>query len=525
MNKKEIDGIRAFLEQKFGVFLSDNISIQGMDEKEKMKWLKRGDRVTYIWTDDFLTGRRSKTPFVLNPALLQLVTDTIKKNDLKIYFGMLSYQGRGDDALYSGFNVFDLLKPYQEDLGLKFFLGYQGKYETTLCKKLREMGVTVFLNDRIQLDDSRGEIVVPCNEPGKAANCVKSIKLIQREVEQLGWDDKKTMVVFVDDDYIMQDAVNFLMLFIPWVLSFASPQMSKEKGLQRLIAQSQKVGFVKNGSPRLQFARRVLREIVYGEKEVMTYRDFLVELLKREIRDLGESFELEERERMVEKLVRELSQVKTAIRELEKVPSDVVVTPENFPSVLYTFGEKTRKTSNLIKNCLQNKVGLGGRVTSLLTTLFLRHSEKPLFHWLSAFTYLLHGDQGAPLSHWLKISFGRGYAVEISLLVQFLLDDRFKDYKVINVIANPHIHQPQQDLNVARMRDTILSSLDLLELLYSEFPSPDFLRRYDIGDTKRQRILRHPDGRIDFDEQLLYLEKHPLIPALEDTVLVEKPLN
>jgi len=217
--------------------------------------------------------------------------------------------------------------------------------------------------------------------------------------------------------------------------------------------------------------------------------------------------------------------MKTAIRQLEKMPSAVVMTPENFSAVLSTFEKGTGRSSNLIKKYLQRKVRLGGRVTSLLTTLLLRYSEDPLLLWLSKFTYLLHGDQGASLSHWLNLSFGRGYAIEISLLIQVLLDRRFQDLKVINVISNPHIHQSQQDVNVDLMRDAILSSLDLFRLLYGEITPLDFAKRYDIGDTGRKRILRYPDGRIDFDEQLLHLEKNPLIPPLKGLVLTGESPN
>jgi hypothetical protein len=349
--------------------------------------------------------------------------------------------------------------------------------------------------------------------------------MIQHEVEKERWNFKKTFVIFVDDDYIMQDSLAFLMMIIPWVLSFVDPRITNDKGLQELIEKCQKTGFVKSGSPRLQFSRRVMREIAYGEKQVLIYRDFLIELLKREIRELGERFEREERKTVVEKIVREFSQMKTAIRQLEKIPSRVVMTPENFPSVLSTFGKGTLKSSNLIRNYLNRKVRLGGRVTNLLTPLFLRYSEDPLSLWLSKFTYLLHGDQGASLSHWLNMSFGRGYAIEISILIQVLLDRRFQDLKVINVISNPHIHQSQQDVNVDRMRDAILSSLDLFRLFYGEIKPLDFLKRYDIGDTGRKRILRYPDGRIDFDEHLLHLEKNPLIPQLKGLVLTGEPSN
>lgn len=526
MDKLEIKTLRKLLEEKFGVFLPDNILMKGMSSDKKREWLERGDRVTYLWTKDFLTTRGSKDPFVIHPKLMNLVTDTIKREGLKIYFGILSYQGRGDDALHTGFNVFELLKPYQKEWGFKFFMAYQGLKKTTLCTKVQEIGGTVFMNDKVELLNKNGEVVVPYNEPGKSANLVKSLKLIQREVEESRGSLEKSMVVFLDDDYVMNDALSNLMMIMPWVLSFVQESVTNEKRLQKVIKLCEGAGFVKKGSARLQFSRRVLREVMYGKKEVMNYRDFLIELLKGEIRNLGERFEQEEREKIVEKMIKELSQIKDAIRLLEQLPPEVVITPDNITSVLTYAGDKSKKCSNLIKNYLEKRIVLGGRVTTLLTTIFLRQSERTLFRWLSEFTYLLHGDQGAPLSHWLKMSFGRGYAIEISILVQLLLDKRFQNHKVINIIANPHIHQSQQDLNVAYMRDTILSTLDLLELLYGEASSLDFIKRYDIGNQpKRRRIVRHPDGNIGFDEQLLFIEKNPFIPHLDGLVLDEKELN
>lgn len=525
MKKKEKDSLRKLLKEKFGILIPDNLSLPRMTEKKKKEWVERGDRVTYLWPQDFLTGKTAKKPFALDPDIIQLVTDTIKQEDLRIYFGMLSYHGRGNAALYTGLNVFESLEPYREKWGLKFFLGYQGNRETSLCKKLREMDVRIFLNDQIQLVDTEGNIVVTDNETGKAANCVKSLKMIQNEVNKHRWNTRRTFVVFVDDDYVMQDSLTYLMMIISWVLSFVSPQTAKEKGFQQLIENCQNVGFVKNGSSRLQFSRQVTREITYGEKPVMSYRDFLIELLKREIRELGERFEREEKKNTVERMIKELSQMKTAIRQLEKVPSDAIMTPDNFSSVLSVFEKRTQRSCKVIRELLQRKVRLGGRVTNLLTTLFLRYSEVILHLWLSEFTYMLHGDQGMSLYNWLRMLIGRGYAIEISLLVQVLLDRQFQDYKVININSNPHIHQSQQDMNVDRMRDTILSSLDLFRLLYGEIKPYDFLQRYDMSYTRRKRIIRHPDGRVSFDDQLLHIEKDHLIPPLKDLLLVEKPLK
>jgi len=525
MKKTEQDKVKKLLEQRFGILMPDNISLQRMSERKRKEWIERGDRVTYLWPQDFLTTRESKKPFVLDPAIVQLVTDTIQQEELRIYFGMLSYHGRGNAALHTGLNVFDSLEPYREKWGLMFFLGYQGNRETSLCKKLKEKGISIFFNDQVQLEDKEGNIIVAYNEAGKAANCIKSIKMIQDEANKHRLNTRKTFVVFVDDDYVMQDSLTYLMMMISWVLSFVSSQITKEKSLQKLIENCQKVGFVKNGSSRLQFSRQVTREITYGEKPVMCYRDFLIELLKREIRELGERFEREEKKSTVEKMVKELSQMKTAIRQLEKLPSEAIMTPDNFSSVLSTFEKRTQKSCKMIRELLQRKVRLGGRVTSLLTTLFLRHSERTLHLWLSEFTYMLNGDQGMSLYSWLHMLIGRGYALEISLLVQVLLDRQFQDYKVINIISNPHIHQSQQDINVNRMRDTILSSLDLFRLLYGEIKSYDFLQRYDMSYSSRRRILRHPDGRISFDDQLLQLEKDHLVPPLKELLMVEKPLK
>ncbi|MCR4290590.1 MAG: hypothetical protein NUV86_10075 [Candidatus Scalindua sp.] len=525
MKKAEKDKLKKLLEGRFGILIPDNISLQKMSERKKKEWLDRGDRVTYLQPQDFLTTRAAKKPFAIEPDIIQLVTDTIQQEDLKIYFGMLSYHGRGNAALYTGLNVFDSLEPYREKWDLRFFLGFQGNRETSLCKKLREKGVSVFLNDQIQLEDKEGNIIVADNEPGKAANCVKSLKMIQGEVKKHKWSTRKTFVVFVDDDYVMQDSLTYLMMIISWVFSFVSPQIAKEKSFQQLIENCQKVGFVKNGSSRLQFSRQVTREIIYGEKPVMSYRDFLIELLKREIRELGERFEREEKKSTVERMIKELGQMKTAIRQLEKVPAEAIMTPDNFSSVLSVFEKRTQRSCNMIRELLKRKVRLGGRVTSLLTTLFLRYSEEALHLWLSEFTYMLHGDQGMSLYNWQHMLIGRGYAIEISLLVQVLLDRQFQDYKIININSTPHIHQSQQDMNVNRMRDTILSSLDLFRLLYGEIKPHDFLQRYDKSHTSRRRIIRHPDGRVSFDDQLLQLEKDHLIPPLKDLLVAENPVK
>jgi hypothetical protein len=126
----------------------------------------------------------------------------------------------------------------------------------------------------------------------------------------------------------------------------------------------------------------------------------------------------------------------------------------------------------------QQHIYEGGRVTQRLRSIFYYESHRRIFRWLRAFTYLLHGDQGATLGFWKKIpSLFSGYAIEISLLYQALADKSLQD-QILNIEGLPHSHQRSKSLNIWKMSDCILLSLDVLRIIYGDLDIREFLLKY-----------------------------------------------
>jgi hypothetical protein len=122
----------------------------------------------------------------------------------------------------------------------------------------------------------------------------------------------------------------------------------------------------------------------------------------------------------------------------------------------------------------------GGRVTQRLEGILRHLIHKSSCRWLRQFTFLLHGDQGAPLESWLDFSPFSGYALEISLLMEAVCDKAFEHHQILNITGLPHSHQRSKDLAIWQMLDTILLAFDLLRVLYKNMSLRNFLSMYGV---------------------------------------------
>jgi len=429
----------------------------------------------------FIRSRTRKNPIVnvdyssfldeqqrFKKALTPLILQTIQKHDLKIYFIMVSWYGRGDKARWTGSHLFKALKKFRRQGLCELFLSYQeGDSEpSSLCAWCRRNNIEIFYADQYQLVDREGnEIIVPQKAPGKAENVIKSIKWIESKSKKDGRSPNKVLVVFVDDDYTQQHWINYYLLFAPWVLSFI--KKTGDEAIDHILKNIKRVSFIKSGSPRIILPYELQSEIVNGHVKPMGYLDVTMAII-----NLAISHQLFN-------LSREKDEIAELLAFLQKIRRrGKIYTPQNRVNFL------SEVLNNRLEQIWREYIYRGGRVTQRLEGIFRQLSHKNHCRWLRQFTFLLHGDQAAPLSAWLEFSPFSGYALEISLLIQTLYDKAFEGQQVLNVIGLPHSHRRSKELAIWHMFDTILLAFDLTRIFYKDLSTRDFLARY-----RRKRYL------------------------------------
>jgi hypothetical protein len=301
--------------------------------------------------------------------------------------------------------------------------------------------------------------IIDTGVSGKAENVIKSIKLIEQRTKKLGLSPKKVLVIFVDDDYTQYHWLNYFLLFAPWVLSFI--KTTKDPAIDQIVKKIKKVSFIKSGSPRIILPYEIQGKIVSGQIKPMTYLD-----VTRAIIDLAMAhhrFTLDSEKK-------ELDELGTLLLKIKK--GDKVYAPNNKQHFL---GDRL---NSRLENVWQEYIYRGGRVTQRLEGIFRHLIHKSHCRWLRQFTFLLHGDQGAPLDSWLQFSPFGGYALEVSLLMQSVCDKDFEQHQALNITGLPHSHQRSKDLAIWHMLDNILLAFDLIRVLYKDLAVRDFLSVY-----------------------------------------------
>jgi hypothetical protein len=421
----------------------------------------------------------------IKKSLFPLVKKIIQQKNLHIYFVMVSWWGRGDQARWTGGHLFNILKGFQREGLCEAYLSYQeGNHKpSSLCRWCRRNKIPVLYVDRYQLVSRDGkEIIVPKGAPGKAENVMKAVKLIDHKAKKDNLSPKKILVVFVDDDYTQFHWLNYFLLFAPWVLSFSGKTSDKE--IDKAIGRIRKVSFIKSGSPRIILPYELQEQIVQGKVKPMDYLDVtrsIVDLSSAHKR-FGLSIEREELEELL-----------GVLRKIRK--KGQIYAPR---SKAYFLGDILNQR---LESVWREYIYRGGRVTQRLEGIFRYLSRKSRYRWLRQFTFLLHGDQGAPLEAWLEFSPFSGYALEISLLMEAICDRAFQDRQILNVISLPHSHQRSKELAIWNMLDSILLALDILRVLYKDLSVRNFLslhksqRFYPMLDRYGNIITHQPQYR------------------------------
>jgi hypothetical protein len=418
----------------------------------------------------------------IKKPLLELIKEIIQQSKLKIYFVMVSWWGRGDQALWTGSHLLNTLLKFQKEGFCEILLSYQegNQGPSRLCNWCKRRKIEVLFVDRYQLVSTDGKtVVIPRKMPGKAENVTKSLKLIEQKSKQNRYSPKKILVIYVDDDYTQYHWINYFMLFAPWVLSFH--KKTKDKEIDQTIGKINRVSLIKSGCPRIILPYELQGQIVDGHLKPMDYLD-----VTRAILELA----------TIHKRLG-LGKEKKEISELYAILKKITIKKQIFSpqNRTYFLGERL---NDRLESVWREYIYRGGRVTQRLEGIFRYLSHKNHCRWLRQFTFLLHGDQGAPLNAWLEYSPFGGYALEISLLMQAMCDKAFEGHQVLNITGLPHSHQRSKDLAIWHMLDSILLAFDLIRVLYKDLSLRNFLsvygykRHFPMLDRFGNIIQHHP---------------------------------
>lgn len=471
MVNSDIGRLEHFLKSRFGFKIPNGLEFKRMTQDKLDKWMDNdgtiNSKVVNLSMNDFLTE-----DFFFNKYIEEVVLETIKQKDLRIYIGIVSYDGRDETALTTGGNTFNNLKNLEQQGFITRFLSYQGNRNnpSPLCRFASNEGIKVYFVDDVSVVDKKNKELLSKNVRGKTENILKFLLMLDKEAQEANLDRKKVFVLFLDDDYTLLDEKAHYILIASWVLSFAE---SNIKELRRLIKMCRGVGFVKNGGVRIQIPPYLTQKIVQGKREVIkNYRSLIIEAIKLDIELSGTSTEAP------------LSRLNILIRKLQELPTHLILTPANLPKVV------SENEINLIRRIMKKYFYAGGRVTKPFTRKNVHESENFLSYWLGLFTFILHGDQGTSLDNWISLELGQKYGFDSSVIIQFLMDEKFADQRVIDIRNTPHAHQPQEQPQVDGMEDIINLVTETLRVYYENWDVDSFIARYQ----KRTRVSWLADG-------------------------------
>lgn len=430
--------------------------------------------------------------------LLPLLKQAIDRNDLKVFFVMLSWWGRGDQARWTGGSLLNTLKNFERQGLCEVYLGYQeGDHRpSSLCRWSQKRGIDIFFVDRHRVLSRQGKkIIIDTVVPGKAENAIKCIKLIEQKIRKAGLSPEKVLVIFVDDDYTQYHWLNYFLLFAPWVLSFAD--RTKDQDIDLTIKKIKRASFIKGGSPRIILPYEIQGKIVIGEINPMNYLDVTLAII--DLASTHHRFSLDPDWKV------DLDELASLLHKIKK--KGQVYSPQNKS---FFLGERLNAR---LESVWREYIYRGGRVTQRLESIFRHLIHKSHCRWLRQFTFLLHGDQGAPLDSWLQFSPFGGYALEVSLLMQAVCDKTFEQHQALNISGLPHSHQRSKDLAIWHMLDNILLAFDLTRVLYKDLSVRDFLSVY--GHQRHFPMLDRYGNIIDHHPMYGGLKIYPPLHSLQ----------
>lgn len=397
------------------------------------------------------------TPRVHHQALEDLVGKTweeyettlkrayrkMDEDDLLVHVVVLAH-GTDASRLDSTSAMLRMLCNNVQQSRVRVWLSYQGETLPQTLNAHTEEGVELIYQSSAAEDDNLG---LPTT--GKTENILRALKEIH---QRNALPAKRQFVIFLDNDYLLYDAVNVHLLYLPWVMSAARDSL-----------------YIKAGSMRLKFTEATQRgEWLMANDRPVTFS----ELCKESLLKAGADAKI-----------------------LENMNS-LIPTRDNLITALNPEAIK------ILESALEVTTQQGARSSRGLSCYLHSRRDIPVARYLSEFSFLLHGDQGTSLENWLGANLAPGYGLELSFL-----DSAMKrpDSKVINVIGLPHAHHPKNDaenflLGIEMYR--VVSALIDRSSLTATLPFDESWPYYSPTKLGFKRVTLRPPEMTEFYQPL-----------------------
>lgn len=297
---------------------------------------------------------------------------------------------------------------------IELYWSFQGGYPEALRRETIPTNVNLVAHTGVVLQAPTGRSFQTNTGKTEHLLCFLSF-LIEKQYSQ-----SRTFVVTLDDDYVVFDPINVLALFAPWVSDF---------GQKSSVENTPPIGYTKGGGPRIVPPEQLVRAIGRGESPVLTFGQ------------------------LCSHLIRQATGVDSAVK-LESL----IATPEALPDLLGAASESLHDALRLLSRS-------GGRNSRALSIYLSSLGNDPFANALSRFSFLLHGDQGTTIERWSRMRLGRGYALELSFLVNALFFDSECDIAIANVFTIPHSHVPKDYEASFKLGIEVFSTLHMLRRL------------------------------------------------------------
>jgi hypothetical protein len=281
--------------------------------------------------------------------------------------------------------------------GVDLAVSYQGGPAPAGLTALLDTGVPVLAGHPLLVEAVSG---APMSGSGKTEHLLSCLASLL----EAGGDPERRFVVFLDNDYLVYDPENVFALYAPWALGFATGEVPCAD--ERFAG----VSFAKGGSLRLAVAPEMAKPA--GER-TWGFADLLEAALAH--------------------------CVPRAPTVGERLPAGFVPTRDALLQTLgpAQFAELEAAVEQITKS--------GGRSSRALSLWLSSRRDHLVEHWLSRFSFLLHGDQGATLAAWAAMELAPGFGLEISFLINALFRPGMHTGRIVNALTLPHAHLPKDE--------------------------------------------------------------------------------
>lgn len=355
--------------------------------------------------------------------VLKLAYQKMQEDDLLVHVVVLAH-GTDMLRLASTTAMLRMLCDEVRNDRIRIWLSYQGE---RMPVQLRGYTNTEDVELIYQSDKVENEDLPELPTTGKTENILRALKRIY---DRRFSPPEQQFVIFLDNDYLLYDAVNVHSLYLPWVLN---PYDNNGVDRDHL--------YVKAGGMRLKLSESLQSsgQLRSGGKPAK-----FIDICKESLESTGlNPASLEPAKHLIptrDTLIKELGS--PVVAELEAA-LDVT----------------TRQ---------------GARSSRGLSCYLQARRDNPTARFYSEFSFLLHGDQGTSLANWMNANLTPGYGLELSFL-----NHAIEHYgsAVVNVIGLPHAHHPKGET------ENFVLGIEMFSLLMELIDGSSSLTQIPFDDT------------------------------------------